>query len=68
MNKTVRYGAYGLVFLLVLIGLISSSGSWLITCLILAVLIGFAIDRLDNRRDEPFKKYNVKHHHLHREP
>lgn len=65
MNKTTRYMTYGLIFLFVLAGLISGSTVMLGTLLVVAVIMGFVVDRFDNRRDEPFKKYNVKHKHLH---
>ncbi|MCY0877003.1 MAG: hypothetical protein OWT28_12160 [Firmicutes bacterium] len=64
MNRTMRYLAYSVIFLLVIVGLLTGSIGWLIGLLAVAVLIGFTVDRFDNRRDEPFKKYNVKHHHL----
>jgi len=65
MSKTTRYMTYGLIFLFVLGGLISGSIVMLGTLLVVAVIIGFVVDRFDNRRDEPFKKYNVKHKHFH---
>lgn len=66
MKRGIRYLLYSAIFAIVLVGLFIHSGAWLISLLLLAVLLGLLVDRVDNRRDEPFKKYNSKHHHLHR--
>lgn len=66
MNRFWRYVLFAMIFTLVLLGLLSRSAFALLLFLAFAVGVGLLSDRLDNRRDEPFKKYNYKHHHLHR--
>jgi len=66
MNRFWRYVLFAMIFTLVLLGLLSHSAVAMLLFLVFAVGVGLLSDRLDNRRDEPFKKYNVKHHHLHR--
>ncbi len=63
MEKTLRYVLYSLIFLSCLIGLLSHAAVLLVISLAVAVLLGLFVDRWDNSRDEPFKKYNVKHGH-----
>jgi uncharacterized membrane protein YraQ (UPF0718 family) len=63
MRRKRRYPFYGLIFALGLFGLIVRTPILLGCALLVAVIIGFVVDRFDNRKDEPFKHYNAKHGH-----
>lgn len=65
MTKRMRYAFYGLIFLFALLGLVSHVTGVLIGSVALGIIIGVVTDWIDNRRDLPFRKYNVKHGHYH---
>ncbi|KUO95535.1 hypothetical protein [Ferroacidibacillus organovorans] len=63
MSRKTRYIFYSLVFLFALVGFILHQTLVTMIMLIVGIALGVWTDRMDNLRDEPFKKYNVKHHH-----
>lgn len=63
VERLLRYALYSCIFLLCLIGLLAHTNTILVMLLGIAILLGLFADRWDNLRDEPFKKYNVKHGH-----
>ncbi len=63
MPRTIRYFFYALIFTLALFGLSIGQHAILAISLGLGIVVGIIADGFDNVRDEPFKKYNVKHKH-----
>ncbi|MCY0892897.1 MAG: hypothetical protein OWR52_05285 [Acidibacillus sp.] len=63
MPRGIRYLFYALIFAFALAGLVLGQQIILGICLALSIIIGVIADGFDNKRDEPFKKYNVKHKH-----
>lgn len=67
MRKTlaIRYILFGLLFALVIVGLIAHSYPLLIALVVAAIVLGVVGDKIENLPTEPFRKYNEKHHRHH---
>ncbi|KYP79391.1 hypothetical protein [Ferroacidibacillus organovorans] len=63
MSRKTRYVFYSLIFVFAVIGLALHQPFVTLFMLLVGIALGMLTDRIDNLRDEPFKKYNVKHHH-----
>lgn len=66
-TRKLRYTIFALLFALVLLGLILHSYPLLAVLVIVAIALGIVGDRIENRPTEPYKQYNVQHHHYHAE-
>lgn len=58
----VRYSLFGLLFLLVILGLILHSYTLLVIMVIAGIVLALVGDKLEIRPTEPFKKYNEDHY------
>lgn len=67
MNHTlrVRYILFGLLFLLVTVGLVLRSYTMLAILAIVGIILAVVGDRIENKPTEPYQQYNVKHHRGH---
>lgn len=67
MRKTraIRYLLFGLLFALVIVGLVSHSYPLLVGCVIAAIILGVVGDKIESVPTEPFRKYNELHHRHH---
>jgi len=64
-TQLTRFILFGLVFALVLVGLISHNYGFLVGAVILAIVVGVIADRIEKAPTEQFKKYNELHHRDH---
>ncbi|MDQ0191228.1 hypothetical protein JI721_01235 [Alicyclobacillus cycloheptanicus] len=64
-TMTIRYILFGVLFALVIAGLVSHSYPVLIGCVVAAVILGVIGDKIESAPTEPFRKYNEKHHRHH---
>lgn len=67
MRKTlaIRYLLFGLLFALVIVGLVSHVYPLLVGCIVAAIILGVIGDKIENAPTEPFRKYNELHHRHH---
>lgn len=65
MNRTkpIRYILFGLLFALVVLGLILRSYALLAGLAVVAIILGVVGDKIENAPTEPFKQNNDIHHH-----
>jgi hypothetical protein len=61
-TRTLRYTLFGLLFALVVLGLILHSYALLIGLVIAGIVLGIVGDRIENAPTEPFKQLNELHH------
>jgi CDP-diglyceride synthetase len=62
-TRTLRYLLFGLLFALVVIGLILRSYPLLACLAVVAIILGVIGDRIENAPTEPYKQNNEIHHH-----
>lgn len=62
-TRTIRYILFGLLFALVILGLILHSYPLLAILAVAAIILGVIGDRIENAPSEPYKNYNELHHH-----
>lgn len=62
-TRTLRYLLFGLLFALVVIGLILRSYPLLAGLAVVAIILGVIGDRIENAPTEPYKQNNEIHHH-----
>lgn len=64
-HMAVRYLLFGLLFALVIVGLVSHTYLLLVGCVVAAIILGVVGDKVENAPTEPFRKYNELHHRHH---
>ena len=64
MNRTrkLRYTLFGLLFALVLLGMVLHSYPLLIVLVIAAIILGIIGDKIENGPTDAYRKYNALHH------
>ena len=67
MRRTlaIRYILFGLLFALVVVGLILHSYPLLIVLVIAGLMLGVLGDKIENAPTEPYKQYNALHQRDH---
>jgi CDP-diglyceride synthetase len=61
-TRTIRYILFGLLFALVVVGLVLHSYALLATLAVVAIILGVIGDRIENAPTEPYKQNNEIHH------
>lgn len=56
-----RYFFYSVAFLVVILSIATQSYTLLVGAILGGILLGFVTEYFDNKRDEKYKHYNVKH-------
>lgn len=64
MNRTlgIRYILFGLLFVLVAIGLAIKSYVLLVILAVAGIVLAVIGDRIENRPTDPYREYNEMHH------
>ena len=64
MNRTlgIRYVLFGLLFVLVAIGLVAKSYVMLAVLAVAGIILAVIGDRIENRPTDPYREYNELHH------
>jgi hypothetical protein len=62
-TRSLRYVLFGLLFGLVVVGLVSRSYLLLAGLAVVSIGLGVIAEKLENQPTEAFKKYNALHHH-----
>jgi hypothetical protein len=62
-TKPIRYILFGLLFALVVLGLILRSYALLAGLAVVAIILGVVGDKIENAPTDPFKQNNDIHHH-----
>lgn len=64
MTRGARYVLFALIFVLILVGLLSMSTMVALLAVPVAVIYGLFVEKIDNKRDEKFKRHNNIHPHF----